>query len=704
MKIENKDESNYIISIQNIEQKNSISSINNLNSINSLKNLENQNQRSFIISNDQGKSYSSFFKKEIESRKRKTQNKSQKLLPSIKKKIIKQVSLKFGLKKFHSKIFFKRKKFFQNDFENKKVYDPRYLNSLIKNFEYKSNEGKANYKIQKLHLLISFLLLFNFIIGVIDNLINKKNSNKIIEEGYINNNEYEKILNKLKKRKLTKEENFLRVVSLLCSIIMIILLIRKEIIIQKNNLIYYSLLNRIIIFIICSIFYLPKLNPIYIIKSSDRIYPLFLVDIYFLLSVSKIFIFFLINLDFSKFGTLVAQLICINYSVKPGKHFSIRGILKDKPFINTFFILLIILIISILLIRTFEFGAFLIKKTPKENAENNLTSVINSIWLIFMNSFGISFGDYYPKTFFSRILIIITTFLGLILLSYILKNLMRYTIMTESEKKVFLKMKKLNSHENLEFKSVQVIYYLFKLRNEKRKYNIEKDKYFKILNLKKIIINFLMFNRHLKNFVNQDKIAENYSIPVDDLLNTVEKKIDENLQNFEASFSKLDNLDDDLDNLLNLQKIIIDNMNFILSKQKTIGIIIVENNNQIVNERIKNSIFKKKSNLSINLNDRTPINNNKKINKRKSRQIQATPIFKRIKKKLEIKLNNSLIPERDEESNFVQSKLGSNSKLSLKIDSQKSIINLNNGSQNPLNKYNMFEFNINQKSENESNL
>jgi hypothetical protein len=213
-----------------------------------------------------------------------------------------------------------------------------------------------------------------------------------------------------------------------------------------------------------------------------------------------------------------------------------------------------------------------------------------------------------------------------------------------------------------------------------------------------------MFNRHLKNFVNQDKIAENYSIPVDDLLNTVEKKIDENLQNFETSFSKLDKLDDDLDNLLNLQKIIIDNMNFILSKQKTIGIIIVENNNQIVNERIKKSIFKTKSNHSINLNDRTPKNNNKKINKRKSRQIQATPIFKRIKKKLEIKLNNSLIQERDEESNLVQSKLGSNSKLSLKIDSQKSIINLNNGSQNPLNKYNMFEFNINQKLENDSNL
>lgn len=119
MKIENKDESNYIISIQNIEQKNSISSINNLNSINSLKTIENQNQRSFIISNDKGKSYSSFFKKEFENQKRKTHNKSQKLLPSIKKKIIKQVSLKFGLKKLHSKIF-KRKKLFQNDFEKKK--------------------------------------------------------------------------------------------------------------------------------------------------------------------------------------------------------------------------------------------------------------------------------------------------------------------------------------------------------------------------------------------------------------------------------------------------------------------------------------------------------------------------------------------------------------------------------------------------------
>jgi hypothetical protein len=120
MKIENKDESNYMISIQNIEQKNSISSINNLNSINSLKTLENQNQRSFFISNDKGKSYSSFFKKEFENQKRKKLNKSQKLLPSFKKNIIKQVSLKFGLKKIHSKIFFKRKKFFQNDFEKKK--------------------------------------------------------------------------------------------------------------------------------------------------------------------------------------------------------------------------------------------------------------------------------------------------------------------------------------------------------------------------------------------------------------------------------------------------------------------------------------------------------------------------------------------------------------------------------------------------------
>ncbi len=55
-----------------------------------------------------------------------------------------------------------------------------------------------------------------------------------------------------------------------------------------------------------------------------------------------------------------------------------------------------------------------------------------------------------------------------------------------------------------------------------------------------MICYILMFYRYIKNFENKEKIAERYSIPVDDLINNTENKINENLINFETSFGKLE--------------------------------------------------------------------------------------------------------------------------------------------------------------------
>ena len=671
---------NYLISIQSvqsIDQKNS--SIINLNTSNSINNIERQENK-IKLKKKHSPIIPNILNSEIK-KKQTDKNESQDMISLFEKKITNERIIKFGYRNFHAKTF-KRQKELQEAFENKKSFNPRYLKSIIKNFEKKSIEGKTYFKIKRIHLIISIFLLISFISDFIDNTLNKKKSYNIIKECYINNNQYEIILNELKKRKLSKTENFLRGMSVFCSLIMIILLIKKEILIHKNNLLSFSLGKRIKIFIVCSLCFIPYINPIFIINQNNLIYPLFLVDLYYFLSISKIYLVFLLNVDYTLYGNILSQLICMNHSVESGSFFSIRSILKDKPLLTSLILFIIITLIFGFIFRTFEFGNFLINKNPIENNELNLFPIINSFWFVLMSVFNVAYGDYFPRNFFSRIIFIFFLYFGVICLSYLLGNVINYIIMTDSEKKVFLKMKKLYSHENIEFKSVKVIYYVLKLRKEIILYNNNRqEKYVKHLYLKKIICFFLMLNRYIKNFLNNDKIAEEYSIPVDDLLNSVENKINENLIGFETSFRKLDNLGKDLNSLLELQEKINNNMKMNYNEQEILGDFIVEINNLTVFNRLKNQ-FKSPSN-SLYLRNLNTIN--KTINPVTNKiNILNTPSFKRKKKKLKLLLNSPLLQEKTEDigsENSTRNYCSGSSRLPINVPQK---LNLNGGEINYL--------------------
>ena len=266
-------------------------------------------------------------------------------------------------------------------------------------------------------------------------------------------------LKELKNRKLTNIENFLRTISIITAILNVILLTIKEYFVQKYNINFQNLKRRITIYIICSFCFPPNKNPIYIIEQNDCIYPLFLVDIYFLLNLSKIYIVNYINVGNTKYGTLLTQSICRNYSIKPGHLFSIRARIQDNPFIYSLLIYALMSIITFFLLRSFEFATFMIYKTQNENKELSFGSSINAIWFIIIISFGVAFGDYYPKTNISRLLTFYLIIFLFVIISFFLKKIMTFTIMSESEKKVYVKMKKLYSPENLKYKAVNVIFF-----------------------------------------------------------------------------------------------------------------------------------------------------------------------------------------------------------------------------------------------------
>ena len=362
----------------------------------------------------------------------------------------------------------------------------------------------------------------------------------------------------------------------------------------------------------------------------------------------------------------------------------------DNPFLYSLFILIIIISVVVFLLRTFEFGSYLIYKTRDENKELNFMSPLNVIWLISIISFGVSFGDYYPKNIITRLIVFFAIIILYVIAGFLLNNLMKYTIMSESEKKVFIKMTKLYSEENLEYKATYVILQILKLRRDKMLLNAQENQYIRVSYCKKVSINILILNRHIKNFQNNDKVADVFTIPVDDLLISLENKIHENLLNFEKSFDKLESIQNDLEEIQELQLLINSNIRENITQQKSIGKYMVEINNLGLVNQLKTKIFKKKTFMrfseDLSLNDALLIKHvsetlNSSILKNR-KKIKSN--FQQKKKRKRIAIINTKITEKegDDENLLLSSQRGKLIKTNINYKRQKSKKEYSNTSKN----------------------
>ena len=351
--------------------------------------------------------------------------------------------------------------------------------------------------------------------------------------------------------------------------------------IGKSN---YPFKGRIFDFIFIGIFFPPFINPIYVKEISNIIYFVNLSNLFFCISLFKIIFFLKYSSFYSKWNNSIAKNISKTLSSNIGHLFVLQCRVKEYSFIYL-----------IVLLRTTEYLTYNKNLSLKNNKELYFDSFLDSFWTSIMMSFGVCYGDIYPRTTWGRIVSIITTICGYILISKLFVTLMNYLVLTQSEKKVFIKMKRLNSNENQYLKGIKVIRDLLNIR----KYLIirEKESENKIQRIeavKHILILLLFLNNDGKNFMDFDKIDESYTIPVDDILKEVINKIEENLKSFELSFNKLAPLNSKLSELMNIQNKINNNLNESIIKQRHIlkYLIDLNNNNQI--EKFKSQFFTKK--------------------------------------------------------------------------------------------------------------
>jgi hypothetical protein len=348
-------------------------------------------------------------------------------------------------------------------------------------------------------------------------------------------------------------------------------------------------------FIIVGIFFPPFLNIVYIIDNSEIKYPLIFSNYFYILSLSKIILFLKYNNEYNKWNNVISQNISKTLSAKTGHLFVLQCRIKESSFIYLIIILIVMIFFFTILFRNAEYLSLNINLPFKKNKELYFDSIIDTLWTSIMISFGITYGDIFPKTPIGKLIAIINTIVGYIIISKLIITFIIYLKLDESENKVFLKMKRLNSPENKYLKAIKVIRDLFLIR----KFLIKKNKEFenkiqKIEAVKHISILLLSLNNNMKNFMDDEKIDESYTIPVDDVVKELMNKIEENLKCFQIFFNKLDNLNEQLKELMDIQNTINFNLQESIKHQKIILKYLIDLNNEAKIEKLKKKFFNKR--------------------------------------------------------------------------------------------------------------
>jgi hypothetical protein len=467
------------------------------------------------------------------------------------------------------------------------------VTDMLKKSQSKSQYSRILSVIKWLDLVIAFIITLNILVSIIDNEISLNYSDDYLAERIkgkpINYILTLPDLEYLGTRQLKPIENFLRFINIFLSFIISGLIIwhyRKLIeleqiewkLSQYDSLWTSGKFKYLVIDIFISlIFYPPYLNIFITGEMLGLIYAYNCNSVFSVLVMTKLYFVVRIYKYFSHWTNNTAVAICNNYNVKSGIHFAVKAEMKKRP--GT--ILSILLIISLIFLgfslRTFEYKVIHpIYGLQGVKGINDLQNLFNCLWLVIVTMTTVGYGDFYPRSHLGRLVGVISCIVGMLLLSLIVVFLGSMSEFSPEEKKAFSKLKKLFASDNVENKAANVIKNIFFL-NRLRFQNKKKSKR---VFLMEMFFYLTSLRKEISIFKNDYKIANSYSLPVDEMLLRLEVKLKDDIIKLSDILSQINGTDKDLDLLSKDQEEIQSTMTGVIKMQEDISKYMVNLNNQ----------------------------------------------------------------------------------------------------------------------------
>ena len=511
-----------------------------------------------------------------------------------------------------------------------------FIESLKKLEEHTSKYGKTLLQMKYCDIIIGLLSIISMVFALIDNELYSSKSLKYI------NDKMEKLkretwtielVKTLEKRKISQNENFFRVLNIITSVLSCIILIIKyyfNIIIYKidkkisdyDGLFSSGLYKWLILECIISlIFFPPNLNIVYVYLRINIVCVYSLNTIFLPFNGLKLYNVFRLIMLLSRYNTRISQTICQSHKTVSGIVFVIKSEFNNKKLTIIIFTILFLCIFVTAIIKDFECLSF-----DKDNflegkkGLNDLQNYMNNLWLILITLTNVGFGDEYPRTIFGRIFIFLVSFLGLLGLGILIATLSEKLEFNQNEKKAYLKLKKIFDPENLEHKAANIIKTILQMRrNIKLKQGSVGER--RSIYLKEKIVLLLKIRAETRCYVNELHVSRVYSMPMNDLVKTLETKLYDNLVDITKDLESINVIENDFMSLQENQIYIQEKLKRINFLQTEIGKYLLEKQNSNYLNKDKISIVSEK------------YNKNEKNFKEKDYNLIDGEVKKKVKKK-----------------------------------------------------------------------
>ena len=490
------------------------------------------------------------------------------------------------------------------------------LNSELNIHKSKSVYERTRVKIKYVDVIIGLLAFCNIVITIIDNEIYIIKN----DEYYDKTNELisPKNIHIMGNRKLSNTENLCRFLNIfIVGFSVVFVVIRYTLLLKmlklENKLSKYDgivssglLWREIIEILFVVIFYPPFQNHTFSGTMLDLYFVYNINSLIAAFVILKCYLIIRVYSYFSKWTSDEAISLCNKYNVESGLSFAFKAELTYRPYIALFFVTLVVISICAYFVRIGEYGVMDYQTQAKNLSEqNDLAYLLNCIWLIIITMVTVGYGDEFPRSHFGRVVIIIASILGMLLVSIIIVSLGNLIEFSDEEKKAYSLLNKMKADDNAFNKAGNVIGILCKMRYlfERRikgfnhkgsniKYREEGGN--KTILIKRFIL-LTKLKRAVSMFKSDFKLATSFSIPVDEMLKFLEGKLLSDIKELNSKLDILQTTEGKLDKIENIQKNISDSMDPILKRQEKIAKYIIEINNNLY---MKNVTKNKKGRIS----------------------------------------------------------------------------------------------------------
>lgn len=480
--------------------------------------------------------------------------------------------------------------------------NPEKIAEAMKDSEKNSPYTKYQNRKIKIDIIISILLCINIILSIVDNELYIDYSDKYLSERMQEENKIsldEGLLSEMGSRELKYLENLIRFINGFVCILSSFLMIARYLAVLKikqidkklseyDNLFNSGMLKNISLDVfICIFFYPPFLKYIITGRQLGLLYGYSINSIISVLVLVKLRIIIRVFEYYSRWTTDTAKSFCNKYKVTTGIHFAIKAEMKKRPFYILSTCLILMMIIFGFATRAFEYGVFSGNESKRIKGNNDLQNLASSFWFIIVTMTTVGYGDYVPKSHPGRFIGVLSSFLGMMLLSLIVVSLGSITEFTLEEKKAFSKLKKLMADDNLENKAANVVKEVFMLR----KFIVslkEENKHYD--NNKKLFERFILLTRlkiDVSCFKNDYKIAKSLALPVEEVLTRFQNQIENYLEKINENIAMANDLNEDLKSVLEGQELIQNRMKNVIEMQEDIGVFIINLNNENYVNKLK---------------------------------------------------------------------------------------------------------------------